>query len=156
MVLARRSSSWMTLSEKLASGLDTISSAGTSPRNSSVGASGPPSSVCVSSSATFAAGAISGEMVRPMGAVASPDGAYVFISTGRGRNVVIIDTKTNQPVGSIQVGERPWGIAVSPDGKTVFTANGPSNDVSFVDVESRSVKATVKVGDRPWGVVFVP
>lgn len=99
---------------------------------------------------------LTGEMVRPMGAVASPDGVYVFISTGRGRNVVIIDTKTNQPVGSIQVGERPWGIAVSPDGKTVFTANGPSNDVSFVDVESRSVKATVKVGDRPWGVVFVP
>ncbi len=99
---------------------------------------------------------LTGEMVRPMGAVTSPDGAYVFISTGRGRHVVIIDTKTNQPVGSIQVGDRPWGIAVSPDGKTVFTANGPSNDVSIVDVESRSVKATVKVGDRPWGVVFVP
>ena len=43
---------------------------------------------------------------------ASPDGSHVFITTGRGKNVVIIDTKTNQPVASIEVGDRPWGIAV--------------------------------------------
>ncbi len=99
---------------------------------------------------------LTGEMVRPMGAVASPDGSRVFVSTGRGKNVLVIDAKTNQPVSSTEVGDRPWGIAVSPDGKTVFTANGPSNDVSIVDVDSRSVKARVKVGERPWGVVFVP
>jgi YVTN family beta-propeller protein len=99
---------------------------------------------------------LTGEMVKPMGSVASSDGSTVFISTGRGKNVVVIDTKTNQPVASIEVGDRPWGIAVTPDGKTVFTANGPSNDVSIVDVESRAVKTKVKVGDRPWGVVFVP
>ena len=69
---------------------------------------------------------------------------------------LVIDTKTNQPLGSIEAGERPWGITVTPDGKTVFTANGPSNDVSIIDVESRTVKSKVKVGDRPWGVVFVP
>ena len=99
---------------------------------------------------------LSGELIRPMGAVTSPDGAYVYISTGRGKQVVAIDTKTNQPVWMVEAGERPWGIDVSRDGKTVFTANGPSNDVSIIDVESRAVKATVKVGDRPWGVVFVP
>jgi YVTN family beta-propeller protein len=99
---------------------------------------------------------LTGEMVKPMGSVASADGSRVFISTGRGKQVVIIDTTTNEPVASIEVGDRPWGIAVTPDGKTVFTANGPSNDVSIVDVERRAVKAKVKVGDRPWGVVFVP
>ena len=99
---------------------------------------------------------LTGELVKPMGSVASADGSRVFISTGRGKHVVIIDTKTNEPLASIEVGDRPWGIAVTPDGKTVFTANGPSNDVSIVDVESRAVKAKVKVGDRPWGVVFVP
>jgi YVTN family beta-propeller protein len=95
-------------------------------------------------------------MVRPMGGVAAPDGKHVFISTGRGKNVVIIDTTTQQPVATIEAGERPWGIDVSADGKTVFTANGPSNDISIIDVESRMVKAKVKVGDRPWGVLFVP
>ena len=99
---------------------------------------------------------LSGELVKPMGSAAAPDGSHVFITTGRGKNVVIIDTKTNEPVATIEVGDRPWGIAVAPDGKTIFTANGPSGDVSIVDVDSRAVKAKVKVGDRPWGVVFVP
>jgi YVTN family beta-propeller protein len=99
---------------------------------------------------------LTGPMVRPMGVVASPDGRYVFVTTGRGKGVVIIDTATDTPVGSIEAGERPWGIAVSPDGATVFTANGPSNDVSFIDVATRRVTAKVKVGDRPWGVAFVP
>jgi len=99
---------------------------------------------------------ISGPSFRPMGGVAAPDGKYVFITTGRGKNVVIIDAATQQPVAAIEVGDRPWGIAVSGDGKTVFTANGPSNDVSIVDVETRMVKGKVKVGDRPWGVLFVP
>jgi len=97
-----------------------------------------------------------GPMVGMMDVAASTDGKYIFVTTGRGKNVVMIETATNKPVASIEVGERPWGIAVSPDGGTVFTANGPSNDVSIVDVASRSVKAKVMVGDRPWGVVFVP
>ncbi len=82
-----------------------------------------------------------GQLVRPMGVVAAPDGKHIFVTTGRGKNVVIIETATNKPIASIEVGERPWGIAVSADGNTVFTANGPSNDVSIVDVASRTVKA---------------
>jgi len=97
-----------------------------------------------------------GQLVRPMGVVASPDGKFVFVTTGRGKNVVILETATNKQIASIEVGERPWGIAVSADGNTVFTANGPSNDVSIVDVASRTVKAKVAVGDRPWGIVYVP
>ena len=99
---------------------------------------------------------LTGELVRPMGAVASADGKQIFVSTGRGKQVVFIDATTNMPVGSVEVGERPWGIALSDDGRTLFTANGPSNDVSIVDVASRTVKARVPAGDRPWGVVFVP
>jgi YVTN family beta-propeller protein len=99
---------------------------------------------------------LTGEVVRPMGVVASPDGKFVFVTTGRGKNVIIIETATNKQIASIEVGERPWGIAVSADGNTVFTANGPSNDVSIVDVASRTVKGKVTVGDRPWGIVFVP
>ena len=86
-----------------------------------------------------------------MGVIASADGKHVFVTTGRGKSVVIIDTATNKVVGSVEVGERPWGIAATSDGKMVFTANGPSNDVSFVDMPNRKVIARVKVGDRPWG-----
>ena len=96
-----------------------------------------------------------GDLVRPMGVVSSADGKHVFVTTGRGKSVVIIDTSTNKVVGAVEVGERPWGIAATSDGTTVFTANGPSNDVSFVDIPNRKVIAKVKVGDRPWGVLYL-
>jgi YVTN family beta-propeller protein len=95
-------------------------------------------------------------MVRPMGTTVSADGLYLFVTTGRGKHVVIVDTKTNQQIAAIEAGERPWGVAVSPDGKTVFTANGPSKDVSIIDVATRMVKARVPAGERPWGLAYVP
>ena len=48
---------------------------------------------------------LSGESIRPMVGVASPDGAQVFISTGRGKNVAVLDTATNKPVAFIEVGD---------------------------------------------------
>lgn len=98
---------------------------------------------------------LTGELIRPMGAVASGDGRFLFVSTGRGKRLVVIDTATNQPTASIEVGDRPWGLAVSPDGMRAYTANGPSNDVSIVDVASRTVKARIKVGEGPWGVALI-
>jgi YVTN family beta-propeller protein len=98
---------------------------------------------------------LTGEMVRPMGVVVAPDGGRVYITTGRGGQVIAIDTMTNMPVASVKVGDRPWGIAISPDGKRLFTANGPSNTVSVVDTETMAVVATVKAGERPWGVAVV-
>jgi YVTN family beta-propeller protein len=90
-----------------------------------------------------------------MGVVVSPDGARVYVTTGRGGTVVVIDAATRQPVGSVAVGARPWGIAVSPDGRRLYTANGPSNDVSVVDVETLTVVTKLKAGERPWGVAVV-
>jgi YVTN family beta-propeller protein len=100
--------------------------------------------------------ALTGEGVKPMGVVASPEGQFVYVTTGRGGSVVKIDTRTNAPVATLQVGERPWGIAISRDGRTLYTANGPSNDVSFVDTGTWTVSARVRVGERPWGLVVVP
>lgn len=99
---------------------------------------------------------LKGELVRPMGTAVSPDGKFLYTTIGRGKKVIFIDTKTNAPVGEVEVGDRPWGIAVSPDGAMLFTANGTSNDVSFVDVASRMVTSKVKAGERPWGVAYVP
>jgi YVTN family beta-propeller protein len=99
---------------------------------------------------------LTGENVRPMGAVVSPDGRRLYVSTGRGRTIVAIDTKTNKPVGSVEVGPRPWGLALSPDGTRLYTANGPSNDVSVVDTSNLSVLTRVPAGQSPWGVAVVP
>ncbi len=90
-----------------------------------------------------------------MGTVVSPDGKYLYVSTGRSRMVEIVDTTTNTVVGAIEAGARPWGIAISPDGATLYTANGPSNDVSVIDVAARRVVKTIAAGSGPWGVALV-
>jgi YVTN family beta-propeller protein len=63
-----------------------------------------------------------------MGTTVSPNGEYLYVSTGRSKMAVILDTRTNMVVGSIEAGDRPWGIGLTPDGKTLYTANGPSHD----------------------------
>ena len=91
-----------------------------------------------------------------MGVRFSPDGNKVYVATGRGGTVVVIDPATNRITGSVKVGQRPWGLALTRDGKKLYTANGPSNDVSVVDTDKLAVIATVPVGKIPWGVAIGP
>jgi YVTN family beta-propeller protein len=90
--------------------------------------------------------------IKPMGLVLSPDAKKLYVSTGRGRKVFVIDTATNQIVSSFEAGQRPWGIGLSPDGKTLFTANGPGQDVSVIDTVTQTVTKKVKVAGGPWGI----
>ena len=97
---------------------------------------------------------ITGEMARPMGVIASPDGTRVYVTTGRGQMLVAIDTAKNEVAASVKVGTRPWGVEISPDGKRLYTANGPSGDVSVVDAATMTIVATVKAGRSPWGIAI--
>jgi YVTN family beta-propeller protein len=85
----------------------------------------------------------------------SADGKRLYVSTGKGKSVFVIDTTTNKIVTSFEVGQRPWGVALSPDGKTLFTANGPSNDISIVDTATNTVTKKVKATGGPWGIQIV-
>jgi YVTN family beta-propeller protein len=94
-----------------------------------------------------------GAGMKPMGQAMTRDGSRLYVSTGRGRKVAVVDTAGERVTGLFEVGERPWGVALSPDEKLLFTANGPSNDVSVVDVSEQRVVRTIRVGERPWGVM---
>lgn len=98
---------------------------------------------------------LSGENVRPMGVLVSPDDTTAYVTTGRGRRLVAIDVATLVVIDSVEVGDRPWGVAISSDGTTLYTANGPSNDVSVVRTEPLRVVDRIEVGERPWGVAIV-
>lgn len=93
--------------------------------------------------------------IKPMGLLLSPDASKLYVSTGRGQKVFVVDTATNQPTGSFEVGQRPWGMAFSPDAKTLFTANGPSNDLSVVDLATQKVTKKIKCTGGPWGIAVV-
>jgi YVTN family beta-propeller protein len=96
-----------------------------------------------------------GDGMRPMGTAVSRDGKLLYVTTGRSKMLVVIDTATNAVIASTEVGMRPWGIALSPDGKTAYTANGPSNEVAVIGLGSRRVTATIPVGRGPWGAAFI-
>jgi YVTN family beta-propeller protein len=99
---------------------------------------------------------LSGQGLKPMDSVVSPDGARLYVTTGRGGTVESLSTATLTRLGQVKVGARPWGVGLSEDGRTLYTANGPSNDVSVVDTQTMAVIATVKAGARPWGVAVGP
>ena len=90
-----------------------------------------------------------------MGMALTRDGSKLYVTTGRGKKVVVLATATGAVESSFEVGDRPWGIALSPDEKLLFTANGPSNDVSIVDAATHNIVRKVKVGDKPWGVLVI-
>lgn len=98
--------------------------------------------------------AIPGPAILPMSAMASRNGTTVYVTTGRGNTVAVIDPTSNTVVAQIPVGGRPWGIALSPDQTRLFTANGTTNDISVVDTATRREVRRIKVGDGPWGIAI--
>ncbi len=95
-------------------------------------------------------------VIKPMGVLLSPDASKLFVTSGRGKKLFVVDTATNAVSTSFEVGQRPWGLTLSPDGKTLFTANGPSDDISVVELTTQSVTKKVKCGKSPWGVIALP
>ena len=51
--------------------------------------------------------------IKPMAVLLSAEATKLYVSTGRGHQVLTIDTATNKIAGSVEVGPRPWGIALS-------------------------------------------
>jgi YVTN family beta-propeller protein len=90
-------------------------------------------------------------------AIFSPDGKRLYVTTGAGRSVLIVDPTKKAVIGTIDaVGMFPRGIAISKDGRKLYTANGPSNDVAIINVATKKVEARVAVPGAPWGVVLLP
>jgi YVTN family beta-propeller protein len=88
------------------------------------------------------------------GVAVTPDGKYVYVTTGS-NSAVVIDTASNTIVKTIPVGTTPTGLAVTPDGKHVYVTNQGSNSVSVIDAASNSVVATVPVAG-PTAISIIP
>lgn len=89
---------------------------------------------------------------KPVGLVLSPDEKRLYVATGRGNGVAVIDTATHRVLAHIPTGQRVWGIAITPDGKKVYAANSLSNTISVIDARTNKVVRTIQTDDGPWGV----
>ena len=79
--------------------------------------------------------------------LALPRRRTLYVSTGRGHKLFVIDTASNKIMASLEVGERPWGITLSPDAKTL-SAKPPPNDVAEVTWEPGVTKKLRSVTDH--------
>jgi len=95
-------------------------------------------------------------VVKPMFVLLSKDASKLYVSTGRGKKVFILDAATRKVETSFEVGQRPWGIVLSPDGKTLYSANGPSNDLSVIDLGTKTVTKKIALTGSPWGAIVLP
>jgi YVTN family beta-propeller protein len=93
----------------------------------------------------------------PMGLALDSERGRLYVATGRGRGVAVVDVASRSQIATIpDVGQRPWGIALSADNRFLYTANGTSGDVSVIDTASNGIVRRIPVGGRPWGAVLVP
>ena len=93
---------------------------------------------------------------RPMAIVLDSKRTRLYVSTGRGGTVAVIDSASHKLLAEVKVGTRPWGIALSQDGRWLYTANGPSDDVSVIDTSTLRAVRHIRVGRSPWGVLVGP
>jgi YVTN family beta-propeller protein len=94
------------------------------------------------------------KLAKPKGIRLSRDGSVLYVSTGRGNAVAVVDPDTLDLKATIPVGSRVWGLAQSADGSRLYATNGLDNTLSVIDTATNKQIQTVEVGDMPWGVVL--
>jgi YVTN family beta-propeller protein len=83
----------------------------------------------------------------------TPDGKYVVVTQKRGRDLVVIDSKTHAVAYRIPIEENgASGIQMQPDGKRVFIACPRDHFVAVVDLKKMKRIATIEAGKEPDGL----
>ena len=84
----------------------------------------------------------------------TPDGAFVFVSTLRGPEVIVFDSKTRKEVKRIPAGHGAAGILMQPDGLRAFVASTPDDTVFVIDLKSMMVINQIDAGKQPDGLAW--
>jgi PQQ-dependent catabolism-associated beta-propeller protein len=95
-----------------------------------------------------------GRADKPVGLVLSPDEKRLYVATGRGNGVAVIDTISRKVVKTIPAGSRVWGIAITPDGRKLYAANSLGNTISVIDTTALRVVKTIPTDDGPWALAI--
>src|SRR6267143_1623793 len=83
-------------------------------------------------------------------------GVLAYVSNNGDNSVSVIDTSTNRPIATVEVGGMPSGVAVTPDGTRVYVTNSGNTTVSVIDTSNNTVVATVEGMLFPFDVAVKP
>ena len=80
-----------------------------------------------------------------------------YVTNQNSASVSVIDTRTNQVVGAIQVGTGPREIAITPDGSRAYVTNRGSKDIYAIDTRTNQVVGEpIKVAEDPIAIAITP
>ena len=80
----------------------------------------------------------------------------MLVAVGDDDTIQMIDTGTNQVVGTLPSGPDPELFVEAPDGKTLYVANEDDNTVTIIDIPSRALVGDIQVGVEPEGMGISP
>lgn len=82
---------------------------------------------------------------EPVAVTITPDGRHAYVAVDA--SLTLLDTSTNQVVGSIPTGNGPYTSAITPDGHFLFV---PSNDgVQVIDTSTNQVVGSpIPIGEK--------
>jgi len=90
---------------------------------------------------------------RPMTVKVAPDGKKIYVSTGRGGTVCVLDATTYEVLNNIAVGKRPWASPLPPMENFSSQPTGRSDDVSVVDLTTEKESHPREITRQSVGIV---
>ena len=81
---------------------------------------------------------------------------YVFVPNRGSADIAVIDTRTDQVVRRISVGEVPHQVAVSPGLGKIAVTNTADNTLSIIDLASLTAAAPVPLDREPEHIAMSP
>jgi YVTN family beta-propeller protein len=91
----------------------------------------------------------------PMGIVASPDNARLYVANSGDRSISVVDVAAERVVDTIgNLGRVPTELALSRDGTLLFAVNTDTDSVSIIDTVTGQLVRMADVGRAPEGIVF--
>src|SRR6478752_942745 len=84
--------------------------------------------------------------------VKSARGPKAYVGLFGDNAVAVLDTATNEVLGTIPVPTGPHGLVITPDGAKVYVSGDGASTVSVIDTGSDKVVAAIEVGATPHGL----
>lgn len=84
------------------------------------------------------------------------DSAAQRLYVSHGSQTEVIDTRSNQLLGTISPTPGVHGVTVASELGLGFTSNGKDNSVTVFDLTTLKTRSTIKVGQNPDAIVYDP
>ncbi|HYP91007.1 MAG TPA: hypothetical protein VEQ59_22735 [Polyangiaceae bacterium] len=86
--------------------------------------------------------------------VKSAQGPKLYVGLFGDNAVAVVDTATNEVLGTIAVPTGPHGLVITPDGAKVYVSSDGASTVSVIDTATDKIATSIEVGMTPHGLTI--